>query len=391
MINYLRSDASIFAAAFLLIIATYASKQFNKKSSTISLLMSIAYVCIFLLINEVCTLVIMYLNMPVLIPTHFVLCSLSYLFTGFLGYLYGIFLYKYIRKDAPINKFGLFIYTIPLIAVAVLVLLNSKYDIFFSINEYNSYIRGDYFGLSFALSGIYIIGGFLFTLFSYKKVNSQEFFVLASVTLFPIIGAAIQAFVFGTNAIYALSAISIIILFVFLQNKLVLYDVLTKAWNRASFDIFLDDLSKKNYTDFSIAFIDMDDFKFINDNFGHSEGDYALKKFVQIIDSKLPQGCNVVRYGGDEFIIYFNTKDRALIEKILDDIQTSLTAFNESAKLGYYIKYSCSYEIFDTNLYFNVSQLIRDVDNRMYKVKTAKRSELKNSRTNYSVRLDNLQ
>lgn len=57
--------------------------------------------------------------------------------------------------------------------------------------------------------------------------------------------------------------------------------------------------------EFSVCFCDIDDFKFVNDNYGHAAGDSALQGFARHIEVELRRNDFVGRYGGDEFIIAF--------------------------------------------------------------------------------------
>lgn len=285
-------------------------------------------------------------------------------------YIYGLFLHKYINKDKKLNIIHLSLYTLPCIIYLLFVLgCNPLEKLIFSINEYNSYTRGPYFIYSVLFSIFYIVYSLIYILLNRKKLNMKEIWILSSVNLFPIIGAFLQTISFGILVMYPLTAMSIVMLYIFLQNKLVLFDTLTNAWTRASFDSYMDNIAKENNTDYALAFLDIDDFKNINNTYGHTEGDHVLKKFSYLISESLPEGCFVARYGGDEFVIYFNTKDTEKINTILDKIDKNIINFSESTYHDYKISYSCEYEVFNTDLFFNNSQLIREIDNRMHKKK----------------------
>lgn len=80
-------------------------------------------------------------------------------------------------------------------------------------------------------------------------------------------------------------------------------DSLTVAYNRPSFEMNAADFATAN-PDGSLAFIDMDGLKYTNDHFGHSAGDFLLKKFVSIFNSEIDiKGERLYRYAGDEFIL----------------------------------------------------------------------------------------
>ncbi|MGL4848211.1 MAG: GGDEF domain-containing protein [Clostridium sp.] len=92
-------------------------------------------------------------------------------------------------------------------------------------------------------------------------------------------------------------------------SEMVNYDYLTKTYSRSYGYKLLNNLIQ-NKTNFSIAMIDIDNFKKINDTFGHSVGDEVLVGLGQAIIRNLEQGDFVLRTGGEEFIIAFINKDK---------------------------------------------------------------------------------
>ncbi len=84
------------------------------------------------------------------------------------------------------------------------------------------------------------------------------------------------------------------------------HDSLTSLFNRPYFDeIFEQNLSlaKRYNTDLSLLFLDVDDFKEINDTYGHSTGDEALQKIAEIIIEEKRDSDIAARYGGEEFVL----------------------------------------------------------------------------------------
>jgi diguanylate cyclase (GGDEF)-like protein len=84
------------------------------------------------------------------------------------------------------------------------------------------------------------------------------------------------------------------------------YDGLTGLFNRATFNDLLQEnmaVSKRIGASFSLILIDIDDFKKVNDNYGHVVGDLVLSDMGQILQSVLRQDDAACRYGGEEFSI----------------------------------------------------------------------------------------
>ena len=116
---------------------------------------------------------------------------------------------------------------------------------------------------------------------------------------------------------------------------------------------------------FGIAFIDLDNFKDINDTFGHLVGDAVLAEIAGLLQESFRQGNIIARFGGDEFIILFKDVGRdlenLLLKRILDAMQQIKKAqFPISASVGfsYYPEDGCEF-----------ASLIAKADHNMYLAK----------------------
>ncbi len=90
-------------------------------------------------------------------------------------------------------------------------------------------------------------------------------------------------------------------------EDIALKDSLTGAGNRHSIKAWLDDMARKvrwNMESLSIIYLDIDHFKMVNDHFGHAVGDEVLREFVQTVHAQLRETDHLVRWGGEEFIIF---------------------------------------------------------------------------------------
>lgn len=91
-------------------------------------------------------------------------------------------------------------------------------------------------------------------------------------------------------------------------------DPLTGVFSRNSAEQLLDlqfPISQRSRTPLSVAFIDLDHFKGINDQFGHDAGDQALIHMTQTISVHLRRGDVLARWGGEEFVLLMPNTDRA--------------------------------------------------------------------------------
>jgi diguanylate cyclase (GGDEF)-like protein len=114
------------------------------------------------------------------------------------------------------------------------------------------------------------------------------------------------------------------------QRKLELMattDSLTGATNRQVFDMIFDQAVKINIRrkeSLSAIMLDIDNFKDINDNFGHPAGDFVLKELSEIIISQIRVTDTLFRWGGDEFFLLLPDCDLEQAEKIAEKIRLSI-------------------------------------------------------------------
>lgn len=115
-------------------------------------------------------------------------------------------------------------------------------------------------------------------------------------------------------------------------SRLVYYDMLTELYNRVMFRERLQKLIAYERTDMAVLAIDIDNFKRINDTFGHNEGDRILIELADLIRGTLKAGEIAARLEGDEFLILYN--------KIYseEDILKRVEELREVVKNNFYIK-----------------------------------------------------
>ncbi|AWB65072.1 hypothetical protein C2869_00825 [Saccharobesus litoralis] len=110
-------------------------------------------------------------------------------------------------------------------------------------------------------------------------------------------------------------------------TKLAHYDPLTGAANRLLFNDRLGESIKraKRYNEpLSLVYFDLDEFKPVNDTYGHHVGDILLKKFVQIIKQQVRESDTVARMGGDEFVLILPNTHFSGLNDTTEKIQSAL-------------------------------------------------------------------
>jgi len=107
-------------------------------------------------------------------------------------------------------------------------------------------------------------------------------------------------------------------------------DSLTKVFNRRALTTYLQKICDEASSKFNIhmLMLDLDDFKIINDTYGHLAGDKVLIFISKILKQTLREGDKIFRYGGEEFIIILNRTDNIFCEKIANRILELIRANN---------------------------------------------------------------
>lgn len=159
------------------------------------------------------------------------------------------------------------------------------------------------------------------------------------------------------------------------------YDFLSQLYNRSTFIRHLSsELDRRGPKKIGVMFIDVDDFKFINDRYGHTVGDEVIRFVADTIRKKVDdKGGLAGRFGGDEFVLcYTDQGDIANLEQIAMDIIDELYVGYTTAE-GMLINVRASIGIsYCPDHTEDVNDLISFADTAMYFVK-------KNGKTNYHV------
>jgi diguanylate cyclase (GGDEF)-like protein len=222
----------------------------------------------------------------------------------------------------------------------------------------------------------------------YKK-NDEEYILktkyIPELDIYLVVEAKLNDFakeatqVFYINLALSLSftfIFAIIIIFILRTyhkklERLADFDSLTQLPNRRNFDKQFEQflaLHKRDERPICLVFIDIDDFKNINDELGHQLGDDVLIQIAKILSRSIRKTDLIARWGGEEFVIAFidtHINDaHTITQKIREAIEK-----NEGLKkrVGYNI--TASFGLTACNEYDNIDTAISRVDKAMYEAK----------------------
>lgn len=153
-------------------------------------------------------------------------------------------------------------------------------------------------------------------------------------------------------------------------------DGLTRLYNRRAFDskiVEKIDKGKIRGTTFTLALIDIDSFKRINDTFGHTVGDEVLKNISTFLKSYFSKGDFVARYGGEEFAVILNEGNRTLVQKVIEGTLASISKqkFNTG---GEKISVTASIGVASCKWHDTAESLIKRADKALYSAKKGGRN-----------------
>lgn len=155
-------------------------------------------------------------------------------------------------------------------------------------------------------------------------------------------------------------------------EKIANTDYLTKVNTRAYGEkLIMKSLKEGNI--FSMAIIDIDNFKNINDTYGHIFGDVILTEIARKLSEEIGSQHIIARFGGEEFIIAFINKDKYEAKKILDKIRIDVSKILFENNTS--VTFSAGIEDWDDS---SLSLIIEKADNLLYKAKSEGRNKVIN-------------
>ena len=160
-------------------------------------------------------------------------------------------------------------------------------------------------------------------------------------------------------------------------------DPLTGVYNRLHMEEVLErEFSAATLHPMTVALIDLDDFKQINDRYGHLVGDQVLRQFAQTVQRVLRSTDFVARYGGEEFLLVLNYSNEAAAEQVLQRLLNEVSRTPMAVVDGQPVHTTFSAGIAThnsgpDNRFHNVRDLLQAADNVLYGAKRDGRNRVR--------------
>ena len=159
-------------------------------------------------------------------------------------------------------------------------------------------------------------------------------------------------------------------------QRLARFDILTGCCSRGyGLDLLEQQIktAKRKKTPVLLFYLDVDDFKCINDTFGHKEGDMVLKETVKLFKSTLREVDIICRIGGDEFLLIFPDSSLNDAPLIRERLSKNLEKLNQKLAKPYKVDFSIGLSCYNPSNPLSIEELIKIADENMYGEKKKKK------------------
>ena len=308
------------------------------------------------------------------------LINCVYFSAGTLG-CYFWFMYAEISQGgwASRRQRNAWLALLPALALIGITIASCRTGWVFRIDENNRYMRGPLHLWQLLLSFAYVLitsAKALVKAFQKKHFDRRmELLSLAAFMLLPLVFVVLQVIFLGQVPTMCVGfTITLLVVYLSILDQRITIDPLTQVYNREQMVRYLSHKLRSAGEDSTLflLMLDADDFKHINDRYGHVEGDSALIRIAEVLRRTAPRDAFVGRYGGDEFVVIGNAASPAQIRALCRQIHLSLMQSNQDALAPYHLDVSIGCAIQRPGC-ITIPDFIRAADAELYKTKREKK------------------
>lgn len=137
-------------------------------------------------------------------------------------------------------------------------------------------------------------------------------------------------------------------------------------------NFYLEKAHKTNPRQLYGIMMDVNDFKKINDRYGHSMGDRAIREIGKILSASLPEDAVAIRMAGDEFVILLSRGNDKMLEDTRAAIEDGLRHFNHTTTAPFKLSFSMGLVRYNGR---STESFLNELDQKMYAEKKAYHQE----------------
>ena len=293
----------------------------------------------------------------------------AYLFLASCGV--GMLWVLYVNERLYHSRNRLRRWLLPVAAPVVLVAVLLVCDLFgtnfiFSISERNVYSRGTLVALTyFAVFCDYCVSLGV-AIAAVRQNNHVRFFPVQYFVVPCLLGTVVQSLRYGLSAGWFCVSLAFLFVQLHLYNENAFVDDLSGLYNRKYYDCVIRKLaSSRKRGVISGIMLDVNQFKDINDRFGHSVGDDAIRNLGRILSEITTERDMAFRQAGDEFVIVSIGSGKREVEQLMELLKRKVEAFNASSGKPYRLSLAIGYTVWDEEK-FDPDAFLHRMDMQMY-------------------------
>ncbi|PRR82618.1 GGDEF domain-containing protein [Clostridium vincentii] len=376
MIVLLQTQINIVLSILLSILLIHAYFNINRKKVTNKLIICIMGLVCFSLLLETVSILLNNEDLKQFVVLHKLVNIIGFMMAPVILFIGSIFnkewINRYQKEKLVVNK----ILLIPLIINGVAALISYNKNGVFHVTSQNLYERGPLFFITPCVTYIFFSYN-LYIIYKHReKLTYSEFCTLSLLYIVPAIFTSIQLRYSIYLTAWNSAAIIIVISYIFILNDQAYRDTLTGLQNRLAYDHYSQNISQKKLKKLNIVYIDIDDFKAINDRYGHCEGDEAIKVFAYLLrESFQLRQKKLIRLGGDEFLIIIENQPTENVTAYIESLVQNFEDYNNRGEKPYRLSFSYGRSCY-TKPVKNICQLLECADKSMYEQKQNKKSKI---------------
>ncbi len=296
--------------------------------------------------------------------------TLCFLGTVTIGFLWSLYVDLRIYRNYKRTSCRARLLCIPWVIEVVAIVANLfGAGVLFSISADNVYQRGPGAAIGYVSLVFYFAYSIVLVLRSRKDGSNLHFFPIQYFVGPCLAGVLIQFFFYGitTSWISVAMALTFVQMQTYAEN--IYRDELSGLFNRRFLNRMLEKRGGICKDGLFGIMLDINDFKKINDTFGHSVGDRAISLLGDTLFRSIPDGAKAIRYAGDEFIVLLPGFSEQQAAQAMDDIRAALRAVNEGGGEPFNLNAAMGCARLGPD--DNAEAFLRNMDERMYEEKRA--------------------
>ena len=294
--------------------------------------------------------------------------TLCFLSSSTLGYLWCLFAeFRIFNSLLRVRKTAFRLLPI-LLLMYILCLVNLKNGIFFTVSPENVYQRGRLIVVPYLV--VFFDYFYTLCLNDISRKSGLHLRTMSPLTFVGpcIVGTVIQGMCYGITLGWTSAAIALVHIYQQTQFLNFYTDSLSALYNRRYLERVLERIARDQTTGVYGIMIDVNDFKHINDAYGHAAGDQAVRHIARILSQSISAESLAVRYAGDEFVLLLRSAEPASILALVRQVEQNVASWNESKQEPFTLSFAMGYSCFDPAR-MTPEEFLADMDRHMYENK----------------------